>query len=189
VFQRWQKVLANQKRTIVKALQSYLLPNNEVMRTKRGIYALPETQPPYMSKSEAIVAALKKGPMSISALCQTTSTKLDAIYQFIRPLLAKSTVIRIKRGVYALPGAAPAFVTTDDVISRALRKRPMKLRALAQHIDKPTPTVLSALARLKTAGTVKHEGRGAEYRLARQVPRLRSTQFLRRNPSAGLRSS
>jgi predicted transcriptional regulator len=156
--------------TITKALQSYLLPNNEVMRTKRGIYALPGTEPSYVSKSEAIVAALKKGPMSISALCQTTSTALGAIYQFIRPLLANRKVIRTKRGVYALPGAAPVFVTTDDVIIRALRKRPMRLPALAQHINKPPTTVLSALARLKTAGTVKHDGWGAEYRLARRVP-------------------
>jgi hypothetical protein len=46
--------------TITNTLQSYLLPNNEVMRTKRGIYALPGTEPSYISKSEAIVAALKK---------------------------------------------------------------------------------------------------------------------------------
>jgi predicted transcriptional regulator len=175
--------------TITNTLQSYLLPNNEVMRTKRGIYALPGTEPSYISKSEAIVAALKKGPMSISALCQTTSTALDAIYQFIRPLLANRKVIRTKRGVYALPGAAPVFVTTDDVIIRALRKRPMRLPALAQHINKPPTTVLSALARLKTAGTVKHDGWGAEYRLARRVPRTRSTQQARRNPAAGLSCS
>jgi predicted transcriptional regulator len=163
--------------TITKALQSYLLPNKQVMRTKRGIYALPGTQPPYISKSEAIVAALKKGPMSISALCQTTSTALDAIYQFIRPLHASHQVIRTKRGVYALPGAAPVFVTTDEVIIRALRKRPMRLPALAQHINKPPTTVLSALARLKNAGTVKHDGWGAEYRVARQVPRTRRKRF------------
>jgi predicted transcriptional regulator len=161
------------KGTIVKALQASLLPNNEVIRTKRGIYALPGTEPPYISKSDAIIAALKEGPMSISGLRQTTSTALDAIYQFVRPLLANRRIIRTKRGVYALPGAAPAFVATDDAIVRALRRRPMRLPALAQRINKPLTTVLSGLARLKTAGTVKHDGWGAEYRLARQVRPVR----------------
>jgi predicted transcriptional regulator len=146
-------------------------------------------QDPPTAARYAIVAALKKGPMSISALCQTTSTRLDAIYQFIRPQLAKRRIIRTKRGVYALPGAAPIFVATDDIIIRALRKKPMKLPELAQHIHKPPTTILSALARLKKAGTVKHEGWGGEYRLARQVPRSSSTQHRRRNPAGGLRSS
>ena len=111
--------------------------------------------------------------MTFSDLCQSTSTALDAIYQYIRPLLADRRIIRSERGVYALPGVAAVFVTTDHAIIRALRRRPMRLPALARHIKKPPTTVLSGLARLKKAGTVKHGGWGAEYRLARRVRMVR----------------
>ena len=44
-----------------KRTSSHLLPNSTVIRTKLGAYALTGTQPPYMSKCNAIIAALKKG--------------------------------------------------------------------------------------------------------------------------------
>ena len=44
--------------TIVRALQLYLLPNKVVIRTKRGVYALPGIARPYIRKCDAIVAAL-----------------------------------------------------------------------------------------------------------------------------------
>ena len=47
------------------ALHRHLLPNSTVVRTKLGAYALIGTQPPYMSKRNAIIAALKKGWMMI----------------------------------------------------------------------------------------------------------------------------
>jgi len=170
--------------TITQALQSRLLPNKVVIRTKRGVYALPGIERPYIRKCDAIVAALAEGPMTLSEIAHATCTPYGSLQQFIRPLLAKRKVIRSERGVYALPGAAPVFVTTDDAIIRALRKRPMRLRALAEHINKPPTTVLSALARLKTAGRIKHHKWCAEYRLPRQVPRSSSTKHHRRNPAA-----
>ena len=180
------KKTGKSKVTIFLALQSRLLPNKVVIRTKRGVYALPGIERPYIRKYDAIIAALSEGPMTLSELTHATWTPYGSLHQFIRPLLAKRSVIRTKRGVYALPGAAPVFVTTDDVIIRALRKRPMKLRTLAEHINKPPTTILSALARLKTAGKIKPHKWGAEYHLARQVPRSSSTQYRRRNPAAGL---
>jgi predicted transcriptional regulator len=162
--------------TITHALQSCLLPNKLIIRTKRGVYALPGIEQPYIRKCDAIVAALAEGPLTLTKLTHAACTPYGSLQQFIRQLLDKRKIIRTKRGVYALPGAAPAFVTTDEVIIRALRKRPMRLPVLAQHINKPSTTVLSALVRLKTAGTVKHDGWGADYRLARQVPRTRRTR-------------
>jgi predicted transcriptional regulator len=180
------KKTGKSKGTITLALQSRLLPNKVVIRTKRGVYALPGIERPYIRKCDAIVAALAEGPMTLSEITRVTCTPYGSIQQFIRSLLARRKIIRTKRGVFALPGAAPVFVTTDDVIIRALRKRPMKLRTLAERINKPQTTVLSALVRLKKAGAVKHEGWGAEYRLARQMPRSSSTQYRRRNPAAEL---
>jgi hypothetical protein len=46
--------------TVKSALHGHLLPNGKVMRTKLGTYALAGTEPRYVAKSEAIVAALKK---------------------------------------------------------------------------------------------------------------------------------
>jgi hypothetical protein len=102
--------------------------------------------------------------------------------QFLRLLLAKGKVIRTNRGIYALPGAAPAFVTTDDAIITALSGWPMRLRALVQHINKSQnitraqSTVIGVLARLKRIGTVKQGERGGEYRLARRVRTSRGAQ-------------
>ena len=123
-------------------------------------------------KCDAIVAALAEGPMTLSKLTQATCTPYGSIQQFIRPLLANRRVIRTKRGIYALPGAAPVFVATDDAIIRALRRWPMRLRALVQHINKSPnisatqSTVIGVLARLKKQGTVKQDQWGGEYRLA-----------------------
>jgi len=165
--------------TIVNALQTRLLPNKVVIRIKRGIYALPGTERPYIRKCDAIVAALKEGPMTLSKLAQASCTPYNSLQQFIRPLLANRKIIRTKRGIYALLGAAPAFVTTEDAIIRALRRRPMRLRALLQHIIESQnisiaqSTIIGVLARLKRMGTVKHGGWGGEYRLARRVRPLR----------------
>ena len=65
------------KGTITQVLQSHLLPNKVVIRTKRGVYALPETEPPYIRKFDAIVAALAEGPMT---LCGTDPRCLHAIW-------------------------------------------------------------------------------------------------------------
>jgi predicted transcriptional regulator len=96
--------------TVKSALHRHLLPNGEVIRTKFGIYALPGTQPPYISKCDAIIAALKKGPMTVSTLARVTCTTPSSLYQFIDLLLANGRVIRTKRGTYALAGTAPVYV-------------------------------------------------------------------------------
>src|SRR5262249_38792078 len=56
--------------TVKSALHRHLLPNGTVIRTKLGTYALAGTQPPYISKCNAIIAELEKGPMTVSTLAQ-----------------------------------------------------------------------------------------------------------------------
>jgi len=56
--------------TVKSALHRHLLANGTVIRTKYGTYALAGTEPPYVSKGDAIVAALEKGPMTFQALAR-----------------------------------------------------------------------------------------------------------------------
>ena len=87
---------------------------------------------------------------------------------------AKSS--EIKRGIYALPGSAPAYIPTSDAIVSALTKKPMKLGPLVQHVIASTngtrsrSSIRTVLSRLKDQGTVKQDGRWGEYRLGRRVP-------------------
>ena len=116
--------------TVKSALDRHLLANGTVIRTKRGIYALAGTEPSYVSRGHAIAAALKNGPMSFQALAREINNPPSSLPQFLEPLLAKGTVIRTKRGIYALGGSAPVYVPTCDAIISALTKRTMKLGPL-----------------------------------------------------------
>jgi hypothetical protein len=129
--------------TIKSALHRHLLANKTVIRTKRGVYALAGTQSPYVSRGDAIVAALKKGPMSFQALAREINNPPSSVPQFLEPLLAKGKVIRIKRGIYALHGRAPAYMPTSDAIISALIKKPMKLGPLVQHVIELTKNTRS----------------------------------------------
>jgi predicted transcriptional regulator len=161
--------------TVKCALHRHLLANGTVIRTKFGVYALAGTEPSYVSRGQAIVAALKKGPMSFQALAREINSPPSSLPQFLEPLLAKGTVIRTKRGIYALPGSAPVYVPTCDAIISALTKRTMKLGPLIQHVNKSTKstrsrsTIRTVLARLKKQGTVKQDRPGGEYRLEQRV--------------------
>jgi DNA-binding transcriptional ArsR family regulator len=162
--------------TVKSALHRHLLPNGRVIRaTKRGIFALAGTQPPYISKCDAIIAALEKGPMTVPTLAQVTCTTPSSLYQFIDLLLAKGTVIRTGRGIYELHGSAPVYVSTCDAIISALTKKTMKLGALVQRVNRSTKstrsrgTITTVLSRLIKQGTVKQDRRGGEYRLAGRV--------------------
>jgi hypothetical protein len=163
--------------TIKSALHRHLLANGTVIRTKFGVYALAGTQPPYVSRGDAIVAALKKGPMSFQALAQEINNPPSSVPQFLEPLLAKGKVIRIKRGIYALRGSATAYIPTSDAIVSALTKKPLKLGALVQHVIKLTKgtrsrsSIRTVLSRLKDQGTVKQDRPWGEGRLGRR-PRL-----------------
>jgi DNA-binding IclR family transcriptional regulator len=162
------------KVSITKALQEHLLPDRKVIRTKRGVYALPGAAP-YIPKRDAIIGALKSGLKTVSELVQETGTPLASIYQFIRPLIANGKVIRTKWGTYALADAAPVYVTTRDAAITALRRKPVKFRPLLQHINKSTNsarspnTLASVLGALIKRGMVKQDRRGGEYRLARRA--------------------
>jgi DNA-binding transcriptional ArsR family regulator len=165
--------------TIKSALHRHLLADKTVIRTKFGVYALAGTQSPYVSRGDAIVAALKKGPMSFQALAREINNPLSSVPQFLEPLLAKGKVIRIQRGIYALHGRAPAYIPTSDAIISALTKKPMKLGPLVQQVIELTKSTRSrssirtVLSRLKRLGTVKQEQPYGEYRL---TTRVRSSQ-------------
>ena len=145
-----------------------------VIRTKFGTYALAGTEPPYVSKGDTIVAALQKGRMTFRELAREISSPPSSLPQFLEPLLAKGTVIRAKRGIYALPGSAPVYVPTCDAIISALTNKPMKLGPLVQHVNKSTKVTRSqsairtVLSRLKKEGTVKQDRRWGEYRIVRR---------------------
>ena len=160
--------------TVKSALDRHLLANGEVIRTKFGTYALAGTEPPCVSKGDTIVAALQKGRMTFRELAREISSPPSSLPQFLEPLLAKGTVIRAKRGIYALPGSAPVYVPTCDAIISALTNKPMKLGPLVQHVNKSTKVTRSqsairtVLSRLKKEGTVKQDRRWGEYRIVRR---------------------
>jgi len=161
--------------TIKSALQRHLVADGTVIRTKLGTYALADTEPRYISKSDAIIAALKKGPMTFQALTKEIGITPLSLPQFLDRLRAKGRIIRTKLGIYALPGSAPVYVPTADAIISALSKQAMRLGPLVQHVNKSTNTsrspgtVTAVLARLKKEGTVKQDRWGGEYHLARRV--------------------
>jgi penicillinase repressor len=94
---------------------------------------------------------------------------------------SRAAAISPKRGIYALPGSAPAYVPTSDAIISALSKKPMKLGLLVQHVNKSTNrsrgTIRTVLSRLIKQGTVKQEQKyGGEYRLVRRMRRGESVR-------------
>jgi predicted transcriptional regulator len=179
--------------TVKSALHRHLLPNDKVIRTKHGIYALAGTQPSYVSKCAAIIAALENGPMTVPALAQDTCTTPSSLYQFIDLLLANGRVIRTKRGIYALAGMAPVFVPTCDAIIKALSKKAMRLGPLVRHINvsrkisRSPGTVTAVLSRLKKEGRVKQDRSGGEYRVARRLRTVRGTRGTTRRKVARTR--
>jgi len=141
--------------------------------------------PPYVSKGDAIVAALKKGSMTFQALARETRTTPLSLPQFLALLHANGTVIRAGHGIYALPGSAPVYVPTCDAIISALTKKTMKLGPLVQRVNKSTKstrsrgTIRTVLRRLVKEGTVKQDRRWGEYRLVRRV-RARQEERMQR---------
>ena len=160
--------------TVKSALHRHLLSDGTVTRSQFEIYALAGAEPPYVSKSDAIVAALQKnGPMSFRELVREISITPRSLPQFLEVLRAKHKIIRTARGIYALPGTAPPFVPTSDAIVTALTKRRMKLGALIEKVQKlanakrARGTIRTVLARLQKEGIVTQDRQWGEYRLAR----------------------
>jgi lambda repressor-like predicted transcriptional regulator len=171
--------------TVKSALHRHLLPNGTVIRTRFGAYALAGTAPRYVSKGDAIVAALKNGPMTFQALAREIGGPPSSLPQFFEPLLAKGKVIRTGRGIYALPRSAPVFVPTSDAIIFALSKKPMKLGPLVQDVRKKVArsrsSIRTVLCRLKkrarsnrtgySASTIWRGGRAPVEEDIRKTPR------------------
>jgi DNA-binding transcriptional ArsR family regulator len=130
--------------TIKSALHRHLLPDRKVIRTKFfGTYALKGTEPPYVSNGEKIVAALAKGAMTFQMLVQETGITPQSLPQFLEVLRAKGKIVRVRRGMYALPGRAQEYVSTSDLIVAALARKPLKRGALVREVNKLTATARS----------------------------------------------
>src|SRR5262249_12396075 len=72
--------------TIKSALHRHLLPEQKVIRTRLGTYALKGMEPPYISNGEKIVAALAKGSMTFQMLVQETGITPQSLPQFLEVL-------------------------------------------------------------------------------------------------------
>jgi predicted transcriptional regulator len=165
------------------------------------MWARASTASRFIPARDAIVGALRKGPMTIRALAGHVGKAIPTVNNILhRHLLANGTVIRTKlgtyalvgtiirtkRGVYALPGSAPIYVPTSDAIISALSKKAMKPGPLLQHVNKlirgtrSRGTITTVLRRLKKEGTVKQEQRYGEYRLLRRVRQVRRGKSVRR---------
>jgi hypothetical protein len=113
--------------------------------------------------------------MPRQALASEVGSTPLLLQQFIENLLAKGTIIRTKRGVYALPGTAPVYIPTSDAIISALTKKAMKIESMVRHVNKatmsasPRAMIYRVLLRLKKQGAVKQDRWGGEYRLVRHV--------------------
>jgi DNA-binding IclR family transcriptional regulator len=60
--------------------------------------------------------------MTVAALAQATGSPLSTVYQALGPLLNQGKVICVKRGLYALRGTAPVYITTRGLIISALTR-------------------------------------------------------------------
>ncbi len=107
-----------------------------ILRGGRFMWARASTAPLFIPAREEIVAALKKGPMTIPALARDIGKGKSTIKCALhRHLLPKGTVIRTKRGTYALAGKGPLYVSKRDAIVAALKEKgPMTFQALAREI-------------------------------------------------------
>jgi hypothetical protein len=175
--------------TVKSALHRHLLPNCEVIRAERGTYALAGTAPQYVSKCDAIVAALKNGCMTFQGLVREVGSTPTSLPQFLDLLLVKGKVIRTRRGIYALPGSAPIYVPTSDLIITALTKKPMKRGLLVQYVNNSTESARSrgaignVLNGLIKQGRVFQEQPYGEYCLVRRARHLPRRESARRKGS------
>jgi hypothetical protein len=97
-----------------------------IWRDGQFMWARPGTATQFIAARDAIVEALKKGPMTVSALARETGKGIPTIKSAVhRHLLANQTVIRTKFGVYALAGTQSPYVSRGDAIVAALKKGPM----------------------------------------------------------------
>ena len=115
-----------------------------IWRGGQFMWARASTAPPFTPARDAIVTALKKGPMTIPALARDTGKGTSTVKCALhRHLLANGTVIRTKLGTYALAGTQPAYLSKGDAIAAALKKGPMTFQALAREhhtiVTSPVP--------------------------------------------------
>ena len=106
--------------TIKSALHRHLLANGTVIRTKFGVYAPGWHAIALRFEGQCNhCRAEEKDAMSFQVLAPEIDNPPSSVPQFLEPLLAKRKVIQIKRGIYALHGRAPAYMT--DIRRHQLR--------------------------------------------------------------------
>jgi hypothetical protein len=86
-----------------------------IWRGDRFMWARADTAPLFVPARDAIVAALKEGPMNVPGLAQKTGKGTSTVKSALhRHLLANGTVIRTKLGTYALADTAPSSALPYD---------------------------------------------------------------------------
>jgi hypothetical protein len=106
------------------------------------MWARADTSPFFVPARDAIVAALKEGPMNVPGLAQKTGKGTSTVKSALhRHLLPNGEVIRTKFGIYALAGTQPPYISKCNTIIAALEKGPMTVPALA-HVTCTTPSSL-----------------------------------------------
>jgi lambda repressor-like predicted transcriptional regulator len=134
---------------------------SSIWRDGRFMWSRASTVPPFISAREAIVTALKEGPMSILELAKKTGKGTSTVKCALhRHLLVSGKVVRTKYGTYALAGTAPRYVSKGDVIVATLKGGPMTFQALAREIACPPSSLPQFLEPLLAKGKVIRTNRG-----------------------------
>jgi DNA-binding IclR family transcriptional regulator len=132
-----------------------------IWRDGRFMWTRASTAPLFIPAREAIVAALKEGPMSVPELAQRTGKGASTVKSALhRHLLPNGEVIRTKFGTYALAGTAPQYVSKGDGIVAALKNGPMTFQSLAREIGCPPSSLPQFLEPLLAKGRVIRTGHG-----------------------------
>ena len=89
-FQALAREIDNPPSSLPQFLEP-LLAKGEVIRTARGIYALPGTAPVFVPTCDAIISSLAKKPMKLGPLIQhvNKSTKTTRSRSSIRTVLSR----------------------------------------------------------------------------------------------------
>jgi Transcriptional regulator, AbiEi antitoxin len=124
------------------------------------MWAHAATAPLFIPARDAIVTALKKGPMTIPALARETGKGESTVKSALHRHLLNRTVTRSKFGTYAIAGTEPSYVFKGDAILGALIKGPMTFQELVREIGITPQSLPQFLERLRANGEIIRTRRG-----------------------------
>jgi hypothetical protein len=127
-----------------------------LVRVADGMYSLPiDGVSNYVPGQKAIVDVLAAGGSYTNArLRALTGLTEGAIHAAVHHLVKQGKAIRIKRGLWALPGTAPPHIYARDAIIEALQSGPKTVRELMTATGKNRGEIWQALHRLKAKGLI-----------------------------------